>query len=75
MEPFTYFLKKWFEETIETRMASTQSVSENSVEIPGFTENQPNIQKKMNAVAQSLRLTRYTRERPSPSESEAEEGE
>ena len=75
MEPFTYFLKKWFEETVETRVASVQTASEDTLEMPGFTENPHNAQKNMNAVAQSLRLARYTRERPSPSESEAEEGE
>jgi hypothetical protein len=75
MEPFTYFLKKWFEETIETRVATTEQTAENPKEMPNCTENPHNAQKNMSTITRSLRLTRYTRERPSPSESEAEGGE
>jgi hypothetical protein len=69
MEPFTYFLKKWFEETIETRVTSSSQTSERT-EAPPIN---PETHRNRETAVQALPLTRYTRERPSESEEKEKE--
>jgi hypothetical protein len=69
MEPFTYFLKKWFEETIETRMSSGSQAPER-IEAPSIN---PKVHENREIIVQALPLTRYTRERPSESEEKKKE--
>jgi len=66
MEPFTYFLKQWFEGTVEARMSSSSLQTPERIETPS---NNP-ATKPTEPVLQNLTLTRYTRERPSSSEEE-----
>jgi hypothetical protein len=69
MEPFTYFLKKWFEETIETRISSGSQAPER-IEAPSIN---PEPHENRETIVQALPLTRYTRERPSESEEKKKE--
>lgn len=66
MEPFTYFLKQWFEGTVEARMSSTTPQTIERTEVP---TNNPTAQ-TTESIPHNLTLTRYTRERPSTSEEE-----
>ncbi len=66
MEPFTYFLKQWFEGTVEARMSSANMPTlEQSGPPPSNSTTKP-----PEPVIPNLTLTRYTRERPSSSEEE-----
>jgi hypothetical protein len=66
MEPFTYFLKQWFEGTVEARMSSantpTPEQSASPISNPATKPPEP--------IIPNLTLTRYTRERPSSTEEE-----
>ena len=66
MEPFTYFLKQWFEGTVEARMSSATPQTTERTETP---QNNPTAQ-TAEPIPHNLTLTRYTRERPSSSEEE-----
>jgi hypothetical protein len=66
MEPFTYFLKQWFEGTVEARMSSATPQTTERTETP---PNNPTTQTP-ELIPHNLTLTRYTRERPSISEEE-----
>jgi len=66
MEPFTYFLKQWFEGTVEARMSSATPQPTEGTEAP---PNNPTAQ-TTEPNLHNLTLTRYTRERPSSSEEE-----
>jgi len=70
MEPFTYFLKQWFEGTVEARMSSATPQTTERTEAP---PNNPTTQ-TTEPIPHNLTLTRYTRERPtSPEEEKAKE--
>jgi hypothetical protein len=66
MEPFTYFLKQWFEGTVEARMSSANTPTP---EQSGPPLSNP-ATKPPEHILPNLTLTRYTRERPSSSEQE-----
>jgi|GEM_PF-6955545 len=66
MEPFTYFLKQWFEGTVEARMFSATPQSTERTEAP---PNNPATQ-ITEPIPHNLTLTRYTRERPTSPEEE-----
>ena len=68
MEPFTYFLKQWFEGTIETRASSNP---QSSREFQTLTKN-PEALQTSQPLQQTTPLTRYTRERPSEPEGKEE---